>query len=200
MDTTKIILKKDTVIVAPNQTTKHVTVETIEYRGNNNGNNWCDCQLLPHLIWPLTVLLIVVLFYRQIRRLIAHIVTRVSTGADLEVGPGGIKIGKGAKAISYDKNDNSTISFEPNFPLENETAKKIMSTFWFHQNEHDPTYNIRWTFKIGGNPDFDATINKLHWLGLAAYDPASSQYFLTDYGLHYCIKNKELLGSFSYFK
>jgi hypothetical protein len=198
MDTTKIIIKKDTTILSPNKTSEHLTVETIEYR--ENGNNWCDCQLLQNLIWPITLLLIVFLFYNKIKNLIDNIVKRVSDGAGLEFGPGGIKIGEGAKNAPYEKNDTKSTSFETNFPIENETAKKIMSTFWIHQNEYDPQYNIRWTFKIGSNPNYDATINKLHWLGLVAYDQASTQFFLTDYGLHYCNKNKDKLGSFSYFK
>ncbi len=118
----------------------------------------------------------------------------------MELGPGGVKIGKGAKTVSYNKNDTQGDCYDTKFPLENETAKKIMSTFWVEQNEYDSTYNIRWTFKIGNNRDYEAVINRLHWLGLVAYDPSSTQYFLTDLGLHYCKKNNENLGSFSYFK
>jgi hypothetical protein len=200
MDTTKITIIKDTIISSTNKISEHVTVETIEYREQDTKTNWCDCQLLQHLIWPTTILLILLLFYGKIKGLIEHIVKRVSDGAGLEFGPGGVKISEGEKRVPYDKNDTVGDSFDTKFPLENETAKKIMSTFWIHQNEYDPKYNIRWTFKIGSNPDYDTTINKLHWLGLVAYDPASTQYFLTDYGLHYCNKNKDSLGNFSYFK
>jgi hypothetical protein len=57
-----------------------------------------------------------------------------------------------------------------------------------------------WTFKIGNDPDFDATINKLQWLGLVTFDPSSTQFFLTDFGIHYCTKYKDRLGTLAYFK
>jgi hypothetical protein len=72
------------------------------------------------------------------------------------------KIGKGAKTVSYEKFDTKVDCFDTKFPLENATAKKIMSTLWVEQNKYDSTYNIRWTFKIGNNRDYEAVINKLH--------------------------------------
>jgi hypothetical protein len=192
-------IKSDTIISANYKDTNYVTVQPIHF-SEKDTFNWCDCQLLQSIVWPLTLIIILALFFRNIKNILDVIHKRIKDGSNIEVGPSGLKIGKGAIAVSYEKKEHQTETFETSFPYENAMAQKILRTFLIHQIEHDPTYNIRWTFKIGNDPDFDATINKLQWLGLVTFDPSSTQFFLTDFGIHYCTKYKDRLGTLAYFK
>jgi hypothetical protein len=200
-DTLKIKIIKDSVYSTNTKTIQHTTVETINYTAHTkNKIDWCDCKLLNSAIWPLIVLLILIIFGKTIKKLLNKILKRFDEGAEFAVGPHGLSIGKGAKAAPYEKTDLDGKEFSPSFPIDNDSAKRIISTLWIHQNDYDKTYNVRWTFAIGGNKEFDATIMKLLWLGIVTFDKSSSQYFLTDFGLHYCQINAAKLGDFSYFK
>ena len=75
MDTTKITIKADTVVTTKDTTTNHETI--IEIAKPNHcdhcSTNFCDCKLISDLIWPVTVLIIILLFYRRIKGLLNNL-------------------------------------------------------------------------------------------------------------------------------
>jgi hypothetical protein len=75
MDTTKIILKADTIVLAKDTTTNHQTIIEISKSEDCDHclTNFCDCKLISDLIWPLTVLIIILLFYKRIKGLLNNI-------------------------------------------------------------------------------------------------------------------------------
>jgi hypothetical protein len=75
MDSTRLVKTFDTTITKKDTLIKHTaTVETISK--SDCKFNWCDCKLLSDLIWPVTILIIIALFYRKISRLLGHISDR----------------------------------------------------------------------------------------------------------------------------
>lgn len=75
MDSTKIVKIFDTAISRKDTLVKHtITVEAT--KKCDCTFNWCDCKLLSDLIWPITILILVALFYRKISNLLGHITGR----------------------------------------------------------------------------------------------------------------------------
>lgn len=69
MDTVKVTLTKDTIVTANVKTiTQKTFVETIEPK--NCWHKICDCKIISDLVWPLTILIILIillLFYKRIK-------------------------------------------------------------------------------------------------------------------------------------
>ncbi len=202
MDTLKTEIKIDSTINIDSTVLRETTIKTVTTVTSNRENDFiselCDCQLLQGLIWPITVLIIIVFLRKKILTFINLITDRIKKGYGFKISKDGIEL-QGTKTAPFDKETVGAV-FDPTFPIENEEAKKILNTFWKFQNQHDPTYNIRWTFIIGGNAEFDSIITKLHWLGITAFDMSNNQYFLTDFGLEYCKKHQDNFGEYSYFE
>ncbi|NVN96012.1 MAG: hypothetical protein HXX18_12090 [Bacteroidetes bacterium] len=73
-----IEIKIDTLITIINDTINHTAIIEIT-KSNNCDDYWinlCDCKLISDLIWPITVLIIILLFYKKIRNLLNNIGTR----------------------------------------------------------------------------------------------------------------------------
>jgi uncharacterized protein YutE (UPF0331/DUF86 family) len=80
MDTLKVKVTNDTVIILNNQTTsKQTVIESSKYdKGCNDcWSNFCDCKLLSDLIWPLTIFIIIILFYKRIKSLFDSVGERI---------------------------------------------------------------------------------------------------------------------------
>ena len=74
MDTTKITTQTDSIFkIGDSTTSHHRTFETIKQNDCDCWTNVCDCKLLSDLIWPITILLIILIFYRRILTLLTII-------------------------------------------------------------------------------------------------------------------------------
>jgi hypothetical protein len=93
MDTLKVTVKKDTVVKTDNKTSQHTTVETVNYKKCNDcWKNWCDCKFLADIIWPITILIILTVFYKRLKFILDSIGERIKKGDNVELGKSGIKI------------------------------------------------------------------------------------------------------------
>jgi hypothetical protein len=101
MDTlTTTTIKKDTVFVTKDTvkntfSERHITTETTTHKGDSDCfMNLCDCKLLSDLLWPLTVLIILFVFKRQVQKIVDSIGDRIKKGAKVKLGRDGIEIGQ----------------------------------------------------------------------------------------------------------
>ena len=104
MDTLKIKTIKDTVVSMNNKITQHTTVETVSYKGGKDCfSSFCDCKLLIELIWPVTVLLIIILFRKKIKSILDIIYERIKRGDNINIGPKGISLASPEAALKEDE-------------------------------------------------------------------------------------------------
>jgi hypothetical protein len=188
----------DTLIQSKNVHTT-ISVDKLNHEcklSKQSQTDFCNCQLLIHLIWPVFILILVALFYEKIVKLIDVLIDRFKTSL---LDFFGIKVGyvnsneldKISKKINVDI-DNVII-------LKNENVKNILSTFYKHQTERDDSMNtIIWTFTLTNNKEFINNVTFLISIGLVL-EASNKQYCLTKEGYNFCFKNKELIGTFSYF-
>jgi hypothetical protein len=100
MDTLTTIIKKDTDFVIKDTlkntlSERHITTETTTHKGDNNCFfNLCDCKLLSDLLWPLTVVLIIFVFKKQVQKIVDIIGDRIKNGSKFKFGRDGIEIGQ----------------------------------------------------------------------------------------------------------
>lgn len=100
MDTLTTTIKKDTVFVTKDTVNnavseRHITTETTTYKGDGNCFlNLCDCKLLSDLIWPITVLIILFSFKKQVQKIIDSVGDRIKKGAKFKFGKDGIELGQ----------------------------------------------------------------------------------------------------------
>lgn len=93
MDTTKTIIQFDTLLSSQDtlgnnykEISKYKTV-TVKEQTVNNCFNFCDCDLINNLIWPVTIIFIILLFFKPIRELLKNIGNRVKRGDGFKIGP-----------------------------------------------------------------------------------------------------------------
>jgi hypothetical protein len=193
MDTTRISYKIDSIVTANNKVHTYTTIETTE-----NNLKFFDSHFFEALIWPLTFLIILLIFKEQIKLLFGSLIKRLNDGDEISF-PGGIVIKQGTTKLKLDETVNTqTFETDLSYLLKDEMTKKILSTFWKQQTKLDNTYKNRWTFIMSGE-DYRTAITKLILTGLVAFDSIGHQYFLTDYGISFCGKNISTIGSFSFF-
>jgi hypothetical protein len=94
MDTLKVTIVNDSILKTYNRTNLHTTIETTN---NNKCNdclmdNICDCKLLINLLWPLTIIIIIIYFRLTIKNLLESIGDRIKKGDNIKLGTGGIEI------------------------------------------------------------------------------------------------------------
>ena len=100
MDTLTTTIKKDTVFVTKDTakntiSERHITTETTTHKGDSDCFlNLCDCKLLSDLLWPLTVLIILFVFKKQVQKIVDSIGDRIKKGAKVKLGRDGIEIGQ----------------------------------------------------------------------------------------------------------
>lgn len=100
MDTLTTTIKKDTVFVTKdtvNNTVseRHIATETTTHKGEGNCFlNLCDCKLLSDLIWPITVLIILFSFKKQVQKIIDNVGDRIKKGAKFKFSKDGIELGQ----------------------------------------------------------------------------------------------------------
>ncbi|MBM3453004.1 MAG: hypothetical protein FJX84_07665 [Bacteroidetes bacterium] len=98
MDTTETIIQFDTLVRSKDslgndykEISKIKTTTVHEYY-ENNCFKFCDCTLINSLIWPATIIFIILLFFKQIRGLIRDIGNRVKRGDGFKIGPSGFEM------------------------------------------------------------------------------------------------------------
>lgn len=97
MDTTKVIFKNDTIVSTKDSLGKSFkktkSIETITIKDSDSAwDSLCNCPLIGGLIWPFTLLIIILLFYKQIRTLIKDIGVRIKRGDKIKIGPSGLEM------------------------------------------------------------------------------------------------------------
>lgn len=113
MDTLKHVIQKDTIFSTNNKTVEKTTIETIKYRDNTDSCDiFCNCPIISDLIWPLTVLTIVFLFYKKIKNLFDNIGERIKSGDNVSFGTSGIEINKPRKLSDKEVNERTERKFE----------------------------------------------------------------------------------------
>jgi|GEM_PF-5475940 hypothetical protein len=206
LDTQKVVVTRDSTISIGAKVYKHTTVETIKYNGQEHCKGLCECPLLLHIIWPVTIFVILIIFHRRVSKLIDVVLKRIEKGDNFKAG--GFELSHNEVKSPFNTvQENRVLKIDEllsdesgKFPLNDVVAKKILSTLWKGQKQYDKSNNNRWTFIITGNSDFDTAMNRLLWRGLVAFDATrGTQYFLTDVGIEYCRKYENVIGDFSYF-
>lgn len=199
MDTTKIELKKDSVATTENKVFQYTTIETRQPTDKPLvWTDFCNCELILTLVWPVTLFIILLLFYKKIKNVLDKIATRVGDGSSISVGPAGIAVGETMKGSITSENSGTRVSISLDSVKENETARKILSTLWYHQNAMDNTFTRLWTFRVTSSADFDMAASILQSLRLISVVYDTNQYVLTDNGMKYCKENANSLGDFTY--
>ncbi len=93
MDTIKVTVSKDTIHSSNNQTSQHTTVETVKY---NNNNDWLkdllNSKIVDNLIWPITILIILLLFRKKIKYILDGFGDRMKRGDKIKIGKDGLSI------------------------------------------------------------------------------------------------------------
>ena|GEM_PF-5335107 len=116
MDTIKLTNKKDTIISNNNRTIQHTTVEITKKQGCKECSNWwCNCNLLSNLIWPITILIILFLFYKKIGALIEILIDRIDRGDTLKIGKDGFVL-QGLSASQIEEKTLSKYIYEVSQP------------------------------------------------------------------------------------
>ncbi|MBE0660873.1 MAG: hypothetical protein IH597_00250 [Bacteroidales bacterium] len=204
LDTTYIKVVTDSTVKSKSFVEKTITIEKSDYNKVDYLSKVFD--LFGIISWPLAIIIIVLLLKRQIIQLLEIISLKIRDSKSFSISKEGISVASGVTGeIPLDsKTKDSTNNIFPDFPLADNSSKKILSTLWIHQIEYDPDFKTRWTFTLGANsPDFTSflqAIQRLQWLGIITIERRNGQFFLTDLGIKYCETNKDKLGDFSYFK
>jgi hypothetical protein len=210
MDTAKVIIRKDSAFSKGVTTYKNTSVETVKY-DHKEPNNTCHCvnDFLHITIWPVTILIIVLFFHKNLSNLLDRIKSIKSGDKEILFESGANLTGKDTAAkIEREQKIDEVLESEQNiskeidektFPLNDDIAKKILSTLWKGQNVYDKGFNNRFTFLIT-EQNILSTFAHLQEEGYVAFDYIQTrQYFLTKKGFDYCKKNENKIGDFSYF-
>ncbi len=203
-DTINIITVTDSTLKSKTFVEKTITIEKSNFNGVNYVSKGFD--LLGTISWPLAIIIIVLLLKKQIIELLKIIRLKIQESKSFTISNKGISVATGStEEIPIEKNSTSTMGEIFSESLLNDfSIKRILSTFWIHQNEHFPDFNMRWTFTLVENSvdysSFIQTIQKLQRIGITTIDNRTGQFFLTDLGIKYCVMYKDKLGDFSYFK
>lgn len=175
-------------------------------------------DFVSSIAWPITIIFIILLLKKQIINLLNIIGDKIKESKSFSFGKGGLTV-EIDTIKSYIDTTTATTTTTTTLPpegmktiIENDAfnsvlhdtlAKRILSTLWKHQNEHDKSYKIRWTFILGKEnkifPRFIEAANKLQELSLIDYYPENGQFYLTNFGISFCSEFKETIGNFSFF-
>lgn len=92
IDSSKYKTITDTIITADNRVIQQTIIESNEQRECEDCFfSICDCKILSDLIWPLTILIIIGIFYWKIRTLLENIGERIKKGDGFKIGKAGIE-------------------------------------------------------------------------------------------------------------
>jgi hypothetical protein len=171
-DTSKIATTKDSMATNGIKTFKHTTVETIKYE-HKDDNNFCNCPLILHLIWPISIIFISCLFRNKIPNLFERIKSFKFQGLEFTL--------SGEPLETSSTNISLNIA-DPDY----RAMKEILCTFWKYQKNYE---SIKHMTRHVQNLEFNPVIKKLLWQGYITFSPKISQYFLTDMGIIFCQKN-----------
>lgn len=97
MDTTEVVIKTDTLIVSKDSSNResrnYNSIETITLKESKSFSDYfCNCSILHDLIWPITILVIILLFRKKVKNLLDNVGDRVKKGHGFKVGPGGFEM------------------------------------------------------------------------------------------------------------
>jgi hypothetical protein len=145
-------------------------------------------QIIQHISWPATVLIIFLAFRKELRDLIARF-------TEYEGRHGIFRFGKTSKLPSRQLPEGTEITTE----LSKE-AKKILATLRERQTYHfKDDSSGRWSFRILPNAEgygvFMVGFAELLKLGLVGWTPKDGQAFLTDKGIEYIKDQSEIQES-----
>lgn len=142
MNTVKTIIKKDTVNLIKGKSInivseRHITTETITYKDQGD---WllklCDCKLLSDILWPLTILIILFSFKKQLQKIIDSIGERIKKGDAIKLGKDGIEIGQELSRQEI----NEKAQNEYNETIKETSAEEKVTEPDITQNEFVPNY------------------------------------------------------------
>lgn len=153
--------------------------------------------------WPIVIAIMFLIMRNYILDILKTIEKKIVESTKLGLGKGGLIVeGDVTHAPVPPPDSGEDTEIFNNLILENNHARRILSTLWFHQNEHFPELDQRWTFGFTGRGpdyhDFFRAKHQLHWLGYITTTD-DSQMGLTDMGIKFCKKYATEIGDYSYF-
>ncbi|MHC4397052.1 MAG: hypothetical protein ACYS1A_15540 [Planctomycetota bacterium] len=145
-------------------------------------------QIIHYIAWPTAVLIILLVFRKELRDLIGRF-------TEYEGRHGIFRFGKTNKPPPPQLPEDTEIPTE----LSKE-AKKILATLWERQTYHfKDDFSQRWSFRIlpiaEGYGIFMLGFAELLKLGLAGWTPKHGQALLTDKGIQYLKEHPEIQES-----
>lgn len=170
----------------------------------------------PSWGWIIFTSLLIIFYRKKIYELIDIYIHKIKESDSGEIGAAGFKFAYNtAKAptpldstssntnetsnniIDGDSisNDNSDY-FYPAYKdiLNNKVANKILSTLWNYQQTYgkNNNNNIRWSFRVPNDKEFDFIASKLYWSGLIIAN--RNQFMLSNVGIRFCKKHQVKLN------
>lgn len=145
-------------------------------------------QIIHYIAWPTAVLIILLVFRKELRDLIGRF-------TEYEGRHGTFRFGKTSKPPSPQLPEDTEIPTE----LSKE-AKRILATLWQRQKHHfKDDFSRRWSFRVipiaEGYGIFMLGFAELLKLGLVGWTPKDGQALLTDKGVEYLKAHPEIQKS-----
>jgi len=145
-------------------------------------------QIIHYMAWPTAVLIILLVFHKELRDLIDRFI-------EYEGRHGIFRFGKTRKLPSPQLPEDTKIPTQ----LSKE-AKKILATLWEHQTYHfKDDFSRRWSFRILPNAEgygiFMLGFAELLKPGLVGWTRKDGQAILSDKGIEYLEKHPEIQES-----
>jgi hypothetical protein len=160
-------------------------------------------QLIGHIAWPGTILVIVLIFRKSIIKKMGELI-------EVWIGRMGAKFKESqegeTKTILPTSPQTTSVAIEtkPLAELSRE-ARKILTTLWRRQTHHfQEDFSRRWSFRILPNSRvygiFIIGFGELLDLGLIDWEPKDGQALLTDKGIEYIQKHTEIQESDDFYR
>lgn len=159
-------------------------------------------NFISSIAWPLVFCILLISFRRNIVQLFIALIDKIKVSDNINLSTRGISLS--SSKLTLDQSISTQNKILPTINDFDSMSKKVLSTLWLEQLGFDNSYINRWTFTLGTNhpnfPQFAKSIQTLRIFGLVTFDLTNGQLFLTNYGIEFCIKYKDQLGDFSFFK
>jgi hypothetical protein len=176
--------------VQPSDSTKVATVVPSDRHENCCGSNWFDFGAA--WAWPLTLLILFVIFRKGVSNLLGDIQEGNFFGLRFKRRDGEAPASLGAGAFFR------VIELEQ-LPIERLSSEgvELLSTLWHHHLSHvgEDFSTKRWSFTLAPTSRryvaYLRAVFETVQLGLVAVNPQNLQCFLTDAGVEFCRRNKD---------
>jgi hypothetical protein len=151
-------------------------------------------KLISDFTWPIVVVIVLVLFRKQVALLISRIKEVTITTGSLILKASEDKtdnVGLRLTESVETGDDKKRLLQERKMLLKDRMINKILTTFWKYQKENKSNNHLnRWTFTLlatnNDYRDFIEAIDKLHKASLVEQNIQSQQFYLTNEGIALC--------------